>query len=117
MGSLTAERLYAGFPGSEVKSAGTKESARTLLTREHVQWADLIFVMEPDHLEEVQDRFGDVLAGKQVICLDIPDIYNFLEPALIEELRMKLSEWVEVPGDGPGSINGSDKPSENTPRP
>jgi len=45
MRSLTAEKMYDGFPGYEVKSAGTELSARTPVTQEHIDWADMIFVM------------------------------------------------------------------------
>jgi predicted protein tyrosine phosphatase len=43
-------------------------------------------------------KFGQALAGKKVICLHIPDNYRYMEPALIEELKTSLSEYVEVPG-------------------
>ena len=97
MRSLTAEKLYDGFPGYEVKSAGTELSARIPLTQEHVQWADMIFVMEPEHLERVQFEYSGLLAGKRIICLNIPDIYSYMEPDLIEELKAALGEHVEVP--------------------
>jgi predicted protein tyrosine phosphatase len=97
MRSLTAERMYDGFPGYEVKSAGTEQSARTPLTKEHIEWANSLFVMEPEHLEKLHDRFGEELAGKKVVCLHIPDIYRCMEPALIDELKAALSGHVEVP--------------------
>ncbi len=97
MRSLTAERMFAGYPGYEVKSAGTEDGARTPLTREHVQWADIIFVMEYDHVERMQDMFGRLMDKEKIISLAIPDIYRLMEPALIEELRAKLSQYVKVP--------------------
>ena len=97
MRSLTAEMMYEGFPGYAVKSAGTEESARTPLTQKHIEWADMIFVMEPEHLECLQKEYGGLLAEKKVVCLDIPDIYRCMAPALIEELRTKLREYVQVP--------------------
>jgi predicted protein tyrosine phosphatase len=96
--SLTAEVVYDDFPRYAVKSAGTEASARTPLTPEHVQWADMVFVMEAEHLTKLQGRFGNLLSGKKVVCLNIPDIYCCMEPALIEELKEKLSQQVEVPG-------------------
>jgi predicted protein tyrosine phosphatase len=97
MRSLTAEMLYEGFPGYEVKSAGTELSARIPVTQEHVQWADMIFVMEPEHEQILQEQFGQALEEKNVICLNIPDIYCYMEPALIDELKAALSGHVEVP--------------------
>jgi predicted protein tyrosine phosphatase len=95
--SLTAERMYDGFPGYEVKSAGTETSARTPVTRKHIEWADMVFVMEDDHLEILKAKFGAGVAGKKVVCLNIPDRYRCMEPALIEELKRKLKAHVEVP--------------------
>jgi predicted protein tyrosine phosphatase len=95
--SVTAEWMYDGLSGYAVRSAGTEEGARTPLAKEDIRWADMIFVMEPDHLQKLQERFGEELTGKKVHCLHIPDIYDFLEPALIEELKSKLREFVEVP--------------------
>ena len=90
--------MYQGFSGYEVKSAGTETNARILVTQEHIEWADMIFVMEPEHLERLQIEYGELLSGKKIICLNIPDIYRCMEPALIEELKSKLSEYVQVPG-------------------
>jgi predicted protein tyrosine phosphatase len=98
MRSPTAEAMYQGFPGYEVKSAGTELSARIPLTQEHVLWADMIFVMEPEHLERVQFEYSGLLAGKKIICLNIPDIYSYMEPDLIDELKAALRGHVEVPG-------------------
>src|ERR1017187_7695247 len=97
MRSLTAEKMYDGFPGYEVKSAGTETSARIPVTQEHIDWADMIFVMEPEHLERLQLEYGGLLSGKKIICLNIPDIYRYMEPALIDELKAALREHVQVP--------------------
>jgi predicted protein tyrosine phosphatase len=96
--SLTAEMMYDGFPGYAAKSAGTEESARAPLMAEHIEWADMIFVMETEHLQRLESEYGGLVAGKKVVCLHIPDIYRCMEPALIDELKTKLSEYVEVPG-------------------
>ncbi len=97
MRSLTAESMYEGFAKYEVKSAGIDASARTPLTRQHVEWADMIFVMEDEHLQFLNANFRRALNGKVVVCLDIPDIYHYREPDLIEELKSKLIKYVEVP--------------------
>jgi predicted protein tyrosine phosphatase len=53
-------------------------------------------------MEEVQARllkeqFAELLGAKPVICLGIPDIYNCMEPALIEELKTTLRQYVNPP--------------------
>ena len=38
-----------------------------------------------------------MLAGKKTICLNIPDIYSYMEPDLIDELKAALRGHIEVP--------------------
>ena len=89
--------MYQGFLYYAVKSAGTSPGARIRVNEGHIGWADIIFVMEKKHVRILRERFGEVLEGKRIICLHISDIYQHMEPALIEELKAKLSEYVEVP--------------------
>jgi predicted protein tyrosine phosphatase len=95
--SLTAETMYQGFPGYAVKSAGTEPGARIRVKQGHIGWADIIFVMEKKHGRILREKFGEALDRKTVICLRIPDIYCYMEPALIDELKGALSGHVEVP--------------------
>ncbi|MDB6112397.1 MAG: protein tyrosine phosphatase [Pedosphaera sp.] len=96
--SLTAEKMYAGFGGYSVRSAGTEPGARIRVTEGHVGWADLIFAMEKRHVDRLRDKFAEALVGKQVICLHIPDDYQYMELDLIDLLKTKLAEFIEVPG-------------------
>lgn len=95
--SLTAEHMYRGFPDYDVKSAGTSPKARVRVNEGHIGWADMIFIMEKKHGRLLSEKFGEALAGKNVICLRIPDIYHYTERALIDELKARLSDYVEVP--------------------
>jgi predicted protein tyrosine phosphatase len=89
--SPTAEQVYAAHPGLEVLSAGTNSDAEVPLTGELVKWADLIFVMEKAHRSKVQRKFQKQLKTARVICLDIPDDYEFMDPELIRLLQAKVS--------------------------
>jgi predicted protein tyrosine phosphatase len=95
--SITAERLYRGFKGYEVLSVGTERGARTRVTQEYIEWADIIFVMEPQHLQRLRSKFKPALAGKRLICLQIPDSYGAMSLELMEVLRERLKLYVEVP--------------------
>lgn len=55
--------------------------------------------MEKSHLSRLQSKFGEALDGKQVICLHIPDEYEYNEPNLIDDLRATLSAYVKLPGE------------------
>jgi predicted protein tyrosine phosphatase len=95
--SLTAEKIYEGFPGYEVRSAGTQPDARIKVTAGLLGWADLIFMMEKSHLNRVRRKFSEALEGKQVVVLHIPDDYEFMDPDLIDELITKVRPYAEVP--------------------
>jgi predicted protein tyrosine phosphatase len=85
--SPTAEQVFDGWTGLQARSAGTEPGARIKVTAGHVGWADLIFVMEKKHLRRLRDRFAEELAGKRVICLNIPDEYQFMQPELVARLQ------------------------------
>ncbi len=81
----------------DVKSAGTEENARIKVTAGHIGWADLIFVMEKKHERRLKEKFSLDLNGKRVIRLDIEDEYRYMDEELIEILKTRVSEYIEVP--------------------
>jgi len=85
--SLTAEKIFDGVNGLHARSAGTEPNARIRVTSGHISWADLIFVMEKKHLRRLQDKFPEDLAEKRIICLHIPDDYQFMQPELVDILE------------------------------
>jgi predicted protein tyrosine phosphatase len=89
--SPTAEQVFSLRTDLEVASAGTNNDAETPLSRELVEWADLIVVMEKQHRAKVQRRFRTVLRGTRIVCLDIPDNYAFMEPALVTLLEARVA--------------------------
>jgi len=97
--SLTAEKLFAGSLHYQVRSVGTQPNARIVVTEGHLGWADIIFCMEKSHVDRLHRKFEEALRGKRVICLHIPDDYDFLDPFLVEEFRAKLSPYVTLPED------------------
>jgi len=99
--SLTAERVFSGIPGIEVRSAGTQPDARIVVTEGHVGWADIIFLMEKSHLNRLRRKFPEAIEGKRTVTLLIPDEYEFMEPDLVDELRAKVSRYVVIPESDP----------------
>ena len=87
--SPTAAAVFAARPGLEVDSAGVSDDAETILSSEQLDWAELIVVMEASHRRRLQSRHGARLRGKRVVCLDIPDRYDFMQPELVELLLRK----------------------------
>ncbi len=81
--SLTAEKIFDGVNGVHARSAGTEPNARIRVTAGHLSWADLIVVMEKKHLRRLHDKFPEAIAGKKLVCLHIPDDYEFMQPELV----------------------------------
>lgn len=88
--SPTAEQVFAEWPGVETASAGVLADADVPVSPELLQWADVIFVMERAHRTRLASRYRQWLNGKRVICLDVPDDYDFMAPALVELLKKKV---------------------------
>ena len=92
--SPTAEQVFSSRPDLEVASAGTNNDADNPLTSELVDWADVIVVMEKAHRSKVQKRFSTSLNGKRLICLDIPDEFEFMDPTLVKLLQARLARYL-----------------------
>ncbi len=92
--SPTAEQVFADWPGIETASAGLKPDADVPVSPELLQWADLIFVMERAHRSRLSSRFRPWLGGKRLVCLDIPDDYDFMQPALVGLLERKVAPFL-----------------------
>jgi predicted protein tyrosine phosphatase len=92
--SPTAETVFAKWHGIETDSAGTNNDAETVLTSEQIDWADIIFVMEKTHRNKVSKKFRKHLNGKRVVCLDIPDDYDYMQPELVQLLETKAGRFL-----------------------
>ena len=88
--SPTAEAVFSQYEGLEVESAGVDREAEVALCNEIIEWADIIFVMEKAHRSKLSKKFQPYLNGKRVVCLDIPDEYEYMEPSLVERLKKKV---------------------------
>jgi predicted protein tyrosine phosphatase len=92
--STTAEDLFKGKEGFEVKSAGTRLGARNVVSEELIDWADTIFVMEQEQMDALI-LINPQSKGKTIV-LDIEDSYKRGDPRLVKILREKLSRYVEI---------------------
>ena len=95
--SLTAEHLYRVRPDLEVRSAGTATFAKNQLTNELLAWADLVFVFDETQTEAIETRFRNEVLQKQVICLDLPDIFDYKSQSLVIKLTAKLEPYLGRP--------------------
>ena len=90
--SPTAEALLRQKEGFEVKSAGTWMGARKVVSKELIDWADMIFVME-EHHKEALIRI-DQNAEAKIIVLGVDDNYLKDDPELTRILKERLSEYL-----------------------
>ena len=88
--SPTAERVFASRVNLEVASAGLNNGADIPLSIELIEWADIIFVMEKIHRSKLSKRFKLHLKNKRLVCLDIPDEYEYMEPELVKMLEQRV---------------------------
>ena len=54
------------------------------------EWADVIYVMEPVHRRKLSSRFQRYLKNKKIVCLNIPDEFEYMDPELVAILNAKL---------------------------
>ena len=93
--SPTAERVWRRHPGLNVRSGGTSPNARHTVSADDIHWANVIFVMEQKHKSRLVADFGDLLAGKPVHVLDIPDEYQYMDPELVELLEQSVGSILD----------------------
>ena len=86
--SRTAQELFKDIVGCEARSAGTSETAPVQLSKNLIDWADKIFVMEQRHQEAVLNLAPK--ARRKIERLDIPDEFCFNQPELRTLLSKKL---------------------------
>ena len=61
------------------------------MTGELLEWADIVFVMENSHRAKLAAQFRSELRDVKVVCLDIPDDFAFMDPALVSLLTAKVA--------------------------
>ena len=92
--SPTAEIIFSGHPHLEACSAGLDSNAVRTVTEEDILWSDLIFVMERSHRNRLLKNYHSSVKGKRIICLDIPDIYERMDPELIRLLQVRVGRYL-----------------------
>ncbi len=89
--SRTAEEIFKGE--YETKSAGLYNEKP--VTKEQLEWADTIVVMEESQRKEISRRFPEAYMKKRIISLEIPDMYIYNDENLIHILKQKMNSAVK----------------------
>jgi len=89
--SRTAAQLFRG--PFQTESAGLY--CRQPVTARQLAWADLIIVMEDRHRTEIARRFPQIYLRKQILALDISDVYRHGQAELVQLLNAKMTELLQ----------------------
>jgi predicted protein tyrosine phosphatase len=95
--SPTAEQVFASWKGIEVASAGISGDAVEPVTPELLEWADLIFVMEPSHRDRLSKTFRHHLKNQKIVVLGIPDEYEYMDSRLVTLLEKLVPPHLGMP--------------------
>jgi predicted protein tyrosine phosphatase len=88
--SPTAEELYKNDPRFDVDSAGVATVFGRPVTEDRLRWADIVVVMEGRHEDAIRTAFPDLAGEKQFLVLGIPDVYEFMNPELQQEIKSRF---------------------------
>ncbi|MDV6329976.1 low molecular weight protein tyrosine phosphatase family protein [Asticcacaulis sp. 201] len=89
--SPTAEQVFSQYPNVEARSAGLNNDAVDPLSPEHFEDIDLVFVMEKAHRSKLSQTYRAYLKSARVICLNIPDDFEYMQPELITLLKARVT--------------------------
>ncbi len=94
--SPTGEEVFSAYDGINAIGCGTNTDAATTVSGDLIEWADIVFVMERSHRNKVSKIFRELLKGKKLVCLDIPDEYDLMDPILIRLLENRVMRHLPV---------------------
>ena len=95
--SPTAADIFSQCAGIETISAGTNKGCDTPVSGDLIEWADVVLVMEQSHKSKVSRKFGELLRHKKLAVLDIPDIFEYMDPMLVALLKARVPRYVRIP--------------------
>ena len=94
--SPTGEEIFSAYEGISAIGCGTNLDAETTVSGDLVEWADIVFVMERSYKNKVSKKFKDLLKGKKLVCLDIPDEYERMDPVLVRLIENRVMKHLPI---------------------
>jgi len=52
--------------------------------------------MEKTHRNKISKKYKKLLKDKRLVCLDIPDVYERMQPELIKLLEAKVPKYIRI---------------------
>ncbi|WP_243470766.1 phosphotyrosine protein phosphatase [Ruegeria denitrificans] len=97
MRSPTAADIVAKWPGYCTDFAGLSRDADERLSSDHIEWADVIFVMDRRQKKRLSNQFDDILRDTKVVVLGVPDRFDYMSPELVAFMMPKLKQVLVAP--------------------
>lgn len=94
MRSRTAHEIFKDDNRFLVNSAGTDSESTQIISRDLLEWADTIIVMEKYHRNKIRKLYPDIYENKKIVCLYISDDYEYMQPELISLLKYRLNDVI-----------------------
>lgn len=89
--SATAAHYAANEKGWNTRSCGILDEAVPPVHPNLLQWADVIYCLEPHHADFINGEFGGEYAGK-IKVLGIPDNFEYRNTELVSHIADKLRD-------------------------
>ena len=94
--SPTAEQIFSTLYDWETDSAGLGADADVVVSAEQVEWATDIAVMEKRQMGRLRRMFPKLVSGRRLVCLDVPDDFEFMQEELVELLGTRIGRLGQV---------------------
>lgn len=95
--SPTAAAVFSEFEGVDAISAGTNKDCECPVSGDLIEWADAVLVMEASHRSKISKRYRPLLRDKKLAVLDIPDVFEYMDPMLVALLKARVPRYVRIP--------------------
>ena len=89
--SRTAEYIFKNDSRFNIKSAGLSPQSEIHINEKHIEWADLVFVMDNEQRKRIVGQYRDALNLPPIEVVDIPDEYEYLDNELIDILTDRIN--------------------------
>jgi predicted protein tyrosine phosphatase len=91
MRSPTAAEIAPRLMGVTADFGGLSADADVVQDRDQIMEADIIAVMDRAQLTRLKRQFAPDLRGKRLVCLDVPDRFGYMAPALVALLTRQFA--------------------------
>jgi Predicted protein tyrosine phosphatase len=93
--SRTAEYIFKNDSRFLLRTAGLSPKSEIQISERSISWANLILVMEKGHKNKISNLYRNIELPR-IEVLDIEDNYEYLEEELIELLKERINQTLEI---------------------